>query len=1267
MTKIIGLDLGTTSIGWACVEESENENNLLSAGVRIVSLTADESTNFTKGRSITTNADRTDKRSARRNLFRYKLRREQLINTFIELGFITKETLKNRWALYGVTKENPSPVLELRMKAAKEKVSKEDFVLVLMMINKKRGYKSSRKGNSESENNDENSKEEGDYLAKITERSNSLSKNKQTIGEYLFQNLNEKSLFSTKKEVFYRADYENEFDIIWEKQAQFYPELTEKIKQKVKERIIFYQRPLKSQKGLLSFCEFESEEIKVNINGKIKTKTKGSKVIPKSSPLFQEAKVWQSLNNARITKKDDDSEFELDLKQKKQLFEILNWKESLTASQFLKEIFKLSKEKPSNYTLNLKKVEGNRTNAKLLKAYQEILEVEGYDNIDFKELSIKETLETVKACFETIGIDTEILDFDSALETGKFDKQKSYLLWHLLYSYQEDNSASGLEALYKKLYQKFGFQTSHAKVIANLDFKNDYGNLSAKAIRKILPQLQKGLDYTEACKNVGYNHSNSLTKEERQNQKLEEKLDLLQKNSLRNPVVEKVLNQLIHVVNELTKQDNFGKPDEIRIELSRELKKNADQRKKMTDSLGKLEKEYATLREKLKKEANLKYISRNDLIKYRLYLELEPTGFKTLYSGEYIDLYDLFHTNKYDVEHIIPKSKLFDDSFSNKTLELRHLNKEKDKQTAIDFVEQKYGQKGIEAFKNRIEETFKSKNGIGYAKRQKLLTTEENIPEDFLSRDLGTTAYISKKAVEILSKICNNVTVTSGTITSKLRKDWKLEEVLKELNYDKYEKQGLTHTLKNKDGKKLKRITDWDKRNDHRHHAIDAITVAFTKPAYIQYLNNLHANSRKEASIYGIEKKYMEKDKFGKKRFIAPMPNMREKVKEQLEQVLVSHKAKNKVLTHTINKIKTKNGTFTQKIDTPRGQLHKETIYKKMSEEVVKLEKVSASFDAEKIATVCKPAYRKALENRLKQFDNDPKKAFTGKNSISKNPIYIENTTQDKNESETEKEKVPEKIKTKTYQTTFTTRSQITPDLKLDKVVDKGIKTILQNRLKEYGNDAKKAFSELDKNPIWLNEKAQIPIKSVQISGVNNAEAIRYKTDHKGDFILDENGQKVRTDYIQTGNNHCVIIYEKPDGKLHEEIISFMDAVALKSEGLQIINKEHPKGYKFLCSMKKNELFVFPAEAFKMEDNTLIKPKEIDLLDPKNRKAISKQLFRVQKFTNGDYTFRHHLETLLNDNSKLKDVLWLRGSSAMLKGTVKIRLNHIGQIVEVGE
>lgn len=1264
MKKILGLDLGIASIGWAYTQQNSLENNVVGTGVRIVALTTDENNNFSKGKSITTNADRTLKRGARRSLFRYQLRRERLIDTFVRIGFVDKTQLKERWNFHRIPSKNTNnfPSLELRTKATKEKVSKEDVVLVLMMINKKRGYKSSRKGVVEDE---KSKKEEGEYLSKISSRSGSLKENNHTVGENLLTRIKGNIIHSTTDEVFYRSDYENEFEKVWNKQAEFYSELTPKLKKKVKEQIIFYQRPLKSQKSLLSYCEFESQEIKVNIDGKLKTKLTGSKVTSKSSPLFQESKLWQSLNNVIITKKDDNSLYKLTGEEKKYFFNLLNWKDSLTPNQFLKEVFQSKEEKFSHYTINLPKVEGNRTNAKFLKAYQEILEMEGYD-IDFKKLDIKETLQTIKTCFEDLGIDISIFEFDASLENSLFDKQKSYLLWHLLYSYQEDSSASGLDSLYKSLYKKFGFKTPHAKILANVDFKNDYGNLSAKAIRKIIPYLQEGLRYDEACKKAGYNHSNSLTKEEQENRDIEDKLEPLQKNSLRNPVVEKILNQLIHLVNDLTSKENFGKPDIIRVELSRELKKNAEQREKMSKNLDKLDKEYKKLREELKAKTNLKYISRNDLIKYRLYLELEATGFKTLYSGEYIELYDLFHTNKYDVEHIIPKSKLFDDSFSNKTLELRRFNKEKSNQTAIDFVEQKYGEEGVKKFKERIEQVFKSKNGIGYAKRQKLLMRENDIPEDFLSRDLGTTAYISKKAVEILRKICHNVEVTSGTITATLRKDWKLEEILKELNIGKYEQLGQVHYVENKEGKKLSRIKHWSKRDDHRHHALDAIVVAFTKPAYIQYLNNLHANSRREASIYGIEQKYIRKDKFGKKHFIAPMQNMRAKVREQLEQILISHKAKNKVLTNNINKIKTKNGTISQKVATPRGQLHNETVYKKMQQEVVKLEKVGGDFDTKKIEMVCKPAYRKALQKRLEEFGNQPKKAFTGKNSLSKNPIYIEG----KSELPQEKlQSVPEKVKTKTYQTTFTTRLAVgnMDAKKIEKVIDKGIKKILQSRLKEYGGNAKNAFSNLDKNPIWLNEKANIPIRTVQISGVNKAEPIRYKRDFKGDFVLDNEGNKIPNDFVQTSNNHCVAIYEKPDGKLHEEIITLLDAVRLKSEELPIVNKNHPEGYKFVCSMKKNELFIFPADAFKLKDESYINPKEIDILDPKNRKAISRQLFRVQTIASKDYVFRHHVETRLRDDNSLKDFAWLRGGTALLKDAVKIRLSHIGKIVQIGE
>ena len=89
----------------------------------------------------------------------------------------------------------------------------------------------------------------------------------------------------------------DEFEAIWEKQAQYHPELTPELKKDIRDIIIFYQRPLKSQKGLVSFCEFESRQIEVNVDGKQKLRTIGCKVCPKSSPLFQEFKIWHTLHS----------------------------------------------------------------------------------------------------------------------------------------------------------------------------------------------------------------------------------------------------------------------------------------------------------------------------------------------------------------------------------------------------------------------------------------------------------------------------------------------------------------------------------------------------------------------------------------------------------------------------------------------------------------------------------------------------------------------------------------------------------------------------------------------------------------------------------------------------------------------------------------------------------------------------------------------------------------------------------------------------------
>jgi CRISPR-associated endonuclease Csn1 len=209
MKKIIGLDLGTTSIGWAVVNEAENDSEKSSIerlGVRVNPLTVDERTNFEKGKPITTNADRTLKRSMRRNLQRYKLRRDNLIEVLKREGFITDETV-----LAEQGNHSTFETYRLRAKAVSEKVSLEELARILLMINKKRGYKSSRKAKNE----EEGSLIDGMSIAK------ELYDNDMTPGQYSLSLLE-----AGKKSLpdYYRSDLQSEFEKIWVVQKAYYPE-----------------------------------------------------------------------------------------------------------------------------------------------------------------------------------------------------------------------------------------------------------------------------------------------------------------------------------------------------------------------------------------------------------------------------------------------------------------------------------------------------------------------------------------------------------------------------------------------------------------------------------------------------------------------------------------------------------------------------------------------------------------------------------------------------------------------------------------------------------------------------------------------------------------------------------------------------------------------------------------------------------------------------------------------------------------------------------
>lgn len=1380
MKKIIGLDLGTTSIGWAVVNEAESKDEISSIvklGVRVNPLTVDEQKNFEQGKSITTNAERTLKRSARRNLQRYKLRRDNLIEILLNNNIITDQTILSEQGNYTTFQ-----TYRLRAKAATEKIMLEEFARVLLMINKKRGYRSSRNVKSNDgegqfidgmsialqlyENNytpgqlsllllrggkkylpdfyrsdlqteldsiwdfqkqfypeilttefkeqirnkgkqntskiflgkyhiftaDNKGKDKrlqtylwrvnalkeqlsieelayvisdvngsisnsSGYLGEISDRSKELYFNKQTVGEFLISKLDNNPNYSLKNQVFYRQDYLDEFEKIWETQALYHPELTPELKKVLRDVIIFYQRPLKSQKGLIGFCEFESKQIEVVCEGKKKLKTVGCRVCPKSSPLFQEFKIWQALNSVQVSENSFSKRF-LDQEEKERLFAELNWRDKLTKAEVLQLLYTKSK----GVDLNYKEIEGNRTQAALLKIYLDIIERSGHDKANFSKISMPEVINMVKSIFQGLGYNTDILSFKSELEGKDFENQPMYRLWHLLYSFEGDDSKTGNEKLIDKLTELYGFEREYAVLLANISFQPDYGSLSTKAMRKILPFLKGGNEYSLACEYAGYRHSKrSLTKEELNSKIYKDRLELLPRNSLRNPIVEKILNQMINVVNMLV--ETYGKPDEIRIELARELKKSAKERENMTLAIRKSTSEHEEYRAILQQEFGLINVSRNDIIRYKLYLELKENGYKTLYSNTYISREKLF-SKEFDIEHIIPQAKLFDDSFSNKTLESRSVNIAKSNATAYDYVKEKDGEQGVMDYVERINKLFQN-GSISKSKRDKLLMEDANIPNGFIERDLRDSQYIARKAREILEDLVKFVIPTTGIITDRLREDWQLINILQELNWDKYNQLGLTDIYEDKDGRKIRCIKDWTKRNDHRHHAMDALTIAFTKQSIIQYLNNLNARSDKTGSIYGIEQNELYRDSHGKLRFNPPMPlNLfRTEAKKQLEDILVSIKAKNKVVTQNINKVKKKEG-YNKKIQlTPRGQLHNETIYGSIKRYLVSVDKVGANFNSEQIAKVANKKYQEALLLRLTQFGNDPKKAFTGKNSLEKNPIYLD---------EHQTIQVPLKVKTVSFETIYTIRKEITPDLKLDKIVDFKIRRILEARLLEFKGNAKQAFSNLKENPIWLNKEKGIAIKRVTISGVSNAVALHDKRDHNGHLILDEKGRKQAADYISPSNNHHVAIYQDANGVLQENVVSFFEVTSRVSLGLPIIDKEYKKseGWIFLFSMKQNEYFVFPNK------ETGFEPNETDLLDPDNYAQISSNLFRVQtisKVSYGnsvirDYKFRHHLETSVKDNKDLKDITFKQFKSLdFAKTIVKVRVNHIGQIVAIGE
>lgn len=902
--KILAFDIGTNSAGWALIEEG---SHIIDAGVRIFEM----GNRMDKDNEISKKGDRTTARSARRRQYRFTLRRKLLTELLKENHMLPDLPVKGE---KGTDKTSSYRLYELRYLALNQQIALKDLGKILLYFNKKRGFKSSRKEELADD------KESGKVKTAISELKKKIEEEgSRTVGEYFFLLKKDHQNGLRQQERILgnwigRDMYEHEFDLIWQKQQAYYPDiLTNELRETIKKRTIFYQRKLKSQKHLISKCRFEPNK----------------RVAPKSSFNYQEFRLWQKMADLRVTYGNRVNS-PLTLEEKEKLAAASLTKGDLTLAE-TKKILGFPKSKDETLFNDIDKLPGLTTHEKLLGVFGD----------DFLQ----------------------------------FTTEKKHQLWHTLFFFDDTNK------LQEYAQNTFGLDPDIAEAYARLKIESDYGSISLKALNKVLPYLKQNFDYTDACEKAGYHHSWN-EEEDSKDRILTDFVPHLDPNDIRNPVVQKSTNQCISIANDIIRL--HGKPDVIKIELTRELKKprhvREEERRKNREreQLRKSHAEFLTKTGFFKGEVSWKsslidkyqlwlelgcedetmeqfrafatQTKKGDLDKYNLWLECNRIS---PYSGKPITLKRLFDAD-IEIEHIIPYSKSFDNSFFNKTLCERSLNLEKDNQTPYEYFKTKPDE--WERFIKRVEHFDKNK-------REKLLATEYK--EGFLNSQLTNTGYIGKTLRQQMKKAFQTVEVKNGQVTSTLRRLWGLNGILhpKDKPDQTEEQRKAQESIKN--------------REDHRHHAIDAIVIACTTNRYLQILSTASGANR-----YGnVTNDEIEE----------PWRYFRGEVESVAERMLVSHENKKRLVTSSINKYRhshsknQKGQTAWRQGKAARGPLHEETLYglikhPETGDPVYVSKKDVTTIDLKQLDKVVDPEMREHLQYHLEN---------KGKIDHTKNPLLI--------------------------------------------------------------------------------------------------------------------------------------------------------------------------------------------------------------------------------------------------------------------------------------
>lgn len=825
----LGLDLGTNSIGWCALtlDTDGRPDGVLDAGVRI--LTPNDEAGRDPKSKASLAANRRVARSARKRRDRFLMRQKTLMRALIRAGLMP-ETETERKAL-----EKLDPYW-LRATGLDQELSLHELGRAIFHLNQRRGFKSNRIA-------DGTEPEDGAMKQGIDKLETALkAENARTLGEFLSRRHQRDRtghrMTDTPQPVRFRSTtqgskllYElypqremilHEFDTLWRKQSEFHPALTDALKDTLS-AIIAFQRPLK--KPLVGRCTLCPE---TQIDARFGFEIDLGERAPKAHPLFQRFRILQDVSQLRVLSNAQAGRT-LTLAEYKAICALLMTSTSSTVSfEKMRKAAKLPEDSRFNYELEDKKgFPPDLTAAKLAhrkafgKPWRNLPRTQQIEIIE-RILTVEDEDALLDWLMETHNCSLEQAGFISAIRLpqghGQFGRHTLDALVEIMERNDDSTHPETGEVLSPPL--------RYDEAVAVLD--RHHSKLGDRATHDRLPYYGSVMARHVIAKPGAPEGSQEAI------------------GRVPNPTVHIGLNQLRKLINALI--DTYGPPQEIVVELARELKLS----KKRKDEVNKTNRENQKQNELIRDE--LSKLGQPDTygnrLKMRLFLNLPGEERVCVYSNDVIDLDTLF--SQVEIDHILPYSRSLDDSYSNKVLCTTHANRRKGNAAPGE----RWSGDELDEIVARAERLFPRKAWRFRADAMK--TFEEK--GGFQARHLHDTQHMSRLAREYLERVCDRVSVTPGRMTAMLRAKWGLNGLLPDHN------QVDTNQPKN--------------RKDHRHHAIDGFVLACTNPGLLQAISRASG----QAEAQGLERL------FAKDSFPQPFEGYRQALQARLDSLIVSHK-----------------------------------------------------------------------------------------------------------------------------------------------------------------------------------------------------------------------------------------------------------------------------------------------------------------------------------------------------------------------------------------